>query len=357
VPRPRTRPFDHSASFCHISQLAGASRVAPNYTARMALKMMQASRWREDDSLSRLLLFKGVSREPIGEYLDRCNEWVVSEGEVLISPDRPNVHILLILSGRLGVHLDSPESPPIAILGEGDCAGEMSIIDSERPSAYVTAVEETRLLAIEQETLWDLVHASNGIARNLLLILSGRIRHDNALLLDSLQERRKYEHLATVDALTGLHNRLWLNSMFARELTRSQRGDDPLCLVMVDVDHFKEFNDQHGHLAGDELLCTMADVLRAEVRPHDMVARFGGEEFALLLPGTALEEARGIAERIRAQAAQAPLPIENSSDAAPVTVSVGIAAAKVDDTLQSLLARADEALYQAKRNGRNCVIG
>ena len=72
------------------------------------------------------------------------------------------------------------------------------------------------------------------------------------LLLDSLQKRRKYEHLATVDALTGLHNRLWLNSMFARELTRSQRGDGPLCLVMVDVDHFKEFNDQHGHLAGDE---------------------------------------------------------------------------------------------------------
>lgn len=307
--------------------------------------------------LAQLSLFKGVPCEPIQEYLDRCGEWTVHEGEVLLAPHRPNTHVFLVISGRLGVHLNSPQDVPIAVLAQGECAGEMSIIDRGRPSAFVTGLEDSRVLAIERETLWDLVHYSNGIARNLLLILSRRIRHGNGLIMETLQQQRRYERLATVDALTGLHNRLWLNHMFARELDRCRTDGTPLCLVMIDVDHFKRFNDRYGHLAGDELLRKVADVLREQVRPHDMIARFGGEEFALLLPDIAAAESRQVTERIRQQVERTPVEVGGDRRIELVTVSAGLAAARRDDTLVTLLSRADRALYRAKAGGRNCIVG
>jgi diguanylate cyclase (GGDEF)-like protein len=157
--------------------------------------------------------------------------------------------------------------------------------------------------------------------------------------------------LAVTDELTGLKNRRALQVRLEEEFRLSRRYEHPLSLLMIDVDHFKKFNDTYGHLAGDEILKGVALWLRDLVRTTDLVARFGGEEFAVLLPNTDLGGALLLAERVRAAIAR-PRP-----DLKLVTISIGVSSLTTDHSdVNAFLSDADEALYQAKAAGRNCVL-
>ena len=161
--------------------------------------------------------------------------------------------------------------------------------------------------------------------------------------------RGELEHLASHDSLTGALSRRALIEACERELERCQRKNHVMSLLMIDLDHFKVINDSHGHLVGDRVLVDFVARVTAVLRRPDRFGRFGGEEFVALLPETSVEDARIVAERIRADIA--------SADAPPwYTVSIGAATSFADDaTVDSLLARADDALYQAKAAGRNRV--
>ena len=124
------------------------------------------------------------------------------------------------------------------------------------------------------------------VALNLLRMLAKRVRNDNRRLQDADRMQRKYEKAATVDALTGLRNRRWLNEAFERQLQRTLRSDQPVSVLMIDADHFKHVNDTHGHIVGDEVLVQIGRTLAAGLRPQDLLARYGGEEFAVLPPVT-----------------------------------------------------------------------
>ncbi|MBF0482035.1 MAG: diguanylate cyclase [Desulfovibrionaceae bacterium] len=162
------------------------------------------------------------------------------------------------------------------------------------------------------------------------------------------------EEGAYKDELTGLFNRRYFNIELTREMERYRRFGHPFSLLMIDVDHFKRVNDKHGHLAGDQALRTLAGILNQSARLCDRAARFGGEEFTVILPQSCREEALIAAERIRAEVARTPVVYEGAN-LGPITVSVGVATYPADalDCAQ-LLRRADEALYQAKRK-RNHV--
>jgi diguanylate cyclase (GGDEF)-like protein len=175
-----------------------------------------------------------------------------------------------------------------------------------------------------------------------------RLEAERVRLLEEANARLAV--LATTDPLTGLANRRVFDEALAREAALAARGRRPLALMILDVDHFKAFNDAFGHPAGDEVLKQVAVAVRACCRGTDVVARLGGEEFAVLLPGTDLPGGVALAERVRLAVAAGPWPL------GPVTVSVGVA---VHDAASGgaaeLVRAADRAMYRAKRGGRNQV--
>lgn len=182
-------------------------------------------------------------------------------------------------------------------------------------------------------------------------------RLNRALRLEVAERQRlqeDLERLANTDALTGLPNRRFFMAQLAGELARRHRYGHPLSLLMLDLDHFKQVNDRWGHAAGDEALRLFADSVQCCLRTQDVVGRLGGEEFAILLPETAENVALPVAERIRARLEQTPLP--SSKGESHVTVSIGVTQAQDSDDLESLLHRADQALYAAKERGRNRVV-
>lgn len=180
-----------------------------------------------------------------------------------------------------------------------------------------------------------------------------KLRADQALVkLEDANQRLLA--LATTDALTGAANRRLYGDRAEVEVARAQRKAFPLALLALDVDHFKQVNDAHGHPAGDAVLKAFAGLMQALVRPSDLVARTGGEEFKILLPDTGLEEAVAIAERVRSRVAA--MEVRLDADAAPIGVTVSIGCALLVGDLASTEAVADERLYRAKVQGRNRVV-
>ncbi len=168
------------------------------------------------------------------------------------------------------------------------------------------------------------------------------------------QEEDQLRHLANTDALTGLANHAYVVSVLTAALSQARRDTTPLCVVMADLDHFKNINDTHGHLVGDGVLREVAARLRAAVRDVDLVGRYGGEEFMVVFHNTPLATAQEISERVRAHVAGTPVKLQNV--AIDITISLGLAHVRNDDDVATLIARADAALYTAKEQGRNRVI-
>ena len=160
---------------------------------------------------------------------------------------------------------------------------------------------------------------------------------------------------ASTDPLTGIYNRRHLDTRLTEEVERSRRYGDALTCLMVDLDHFKAINDQHGHATGDAVLRRFVEVTRHALRASDILARYGGEEFTILVTETGLSGAAATAEKLRRVIEEAEF---HTSSGAPLrlTTSVGVADLRPGDDAQDLLARADQALYEAKRAGRNRVV-
>ena len=164
--------------------------------------------------------------------------------------------------------------------------------------------------------------------------------------------------LAALDPLTGVANRRSLIAALDRDVARAQRMREPMALMMVDIDHFKDVNDQYGHPAGDRVLCSVVNVLRQRVRAQDLVGRYGGEEFMVLLPDTGLAGAEQLARALCKAVEESRCPADGvPGPGIAVTVSIGVFGGRLEsgDSWDMLIAAADRALYQAKNNGRNRV--
>ena len=162
--------------------------------------------------------------------------------------------------------------------------------------------------------------------------------------------------MATIDPLTGAYNRRTFHDIAERELSRIRRAGQPLSIIIIDIDHFRPVNERHGNRVGDEVLQKIADIVRSALRQEDMLVRYGGEEFLVLLPDVPGPGAVVVAGRIRKAVEAEPLAVGGLQ--LPFTVSVGVSA-RLDEgpeSIESLLARADQALSLAKQRGRNRVV-
>lgn len=196
--------------------------------------------------------------------------------------------------------------------------------------------------------------------------LQAKTRELDAIILElvalqaELQEKnRQLQLLSSLDGLTGIPNRRHFNETMDQEWTRLSREQQPLGLIILDVDHFKRFNDHYGHVVGDRCLKRVAGALASRLkRPADLVARYGGEEFAAILPGTPLDGAQHIAEIMRATVQGLDIEHADSPVAPVVTISIGVSAVipAPGCTPVDLIQAADRGLYRAKQNGRNRVV-
>jgi diguanylate cyclase (GGDEF)-like protein len=189
----------------------------------------------------------------------------------------------------------------------------------------------------------------------------GHLASVAAVCLENAVNRERLRLAGLTDSLTGLYNRRHLQHRLEQEVTRAQRYGQPLSCLFVDADHFKKINDIHGHAAGDQVLTALAQRLRARLRTSDLPTRYGGEEFAVLLPQTDADNACILAQEICSGIAADPITLD-SGEQAKITVSIGVAAAPAGDKRspreagEALLHAADQAVYQAKQSGRNRVV-
>nr|WP_281411995.1 sensor domain-containing diguanylate cyclase [Motiliproteus sediminis] len=169
--------------------------------------------------------------------------------------------------------------------------------------------------------------------------------------------RLHIEGLISRDPLSGLFNRRYLMHALEIEINKAKRGEQPLCCLMMDLDHFKNVNDTYGHQCGDKVIQTTAEIIQRSLRNYDICARYGGEEFVVILPMTTLQAAKEVAERIRETVQNSPVEWEGETISPTVSVGVSVFATASDDSNgEVMIGVADEALYLAKRAGRNCVM-
>ncbi|WKB55677.1 GGDEF domain-containing protein [Eleftheria terrae] len=220
----------------------------------------------------------------------------------------------------------------------------MVIMARRDPSVFNPAVEAAHLLLVG-----TMMPAVSVLAAQLNRLRT-RLRDQRRDLAQALE---RIQYLATRDELTGLANRRQITELMEREHARSVRNGAPFCIAMIDLDHFKRINDEHGHAGGDETLRQLASVGSREVRATDTLARWGGEEFLLLMPDTHLPPAHCGVERLRHKFADAAVEVGASSF--HVTLSAGVVQHQPGDSIATTIGRADVALYRAKQAGRNRV--
>lgn len=285
----------------------------------------------------------GTERGEIPREASFCTYTIMQPEQLLEVPDAladPFFASHPAVTGEFGLRFYA--GAPL-VTRDGLALGSLCVVD--RKPHQLNEQQRQALLALARQTvlLFELHEAVTELTRQRILLTDKQQE-----LLASVQRARAD---AQTDALTGVANRRNFDSQLDSEIYCAERYQQALSLLLIDIDHFKKYNDAFGHPAGDEALKQVAGLLQTQARKSDLVARYGGEEFALILPETSLDGARQLAERTCQKVAAGAWPLRQ------VTVSIGVASWLPGMSMADLIAAADTNLYQAKSQGRNRAVG
>ncbi|TCS38534.1 diguanylate cyclase (GGDEF)-like protein [Paucimonas lemoignei] len=310
--------------------------------------------------IGELQLFQDVADSSLARLLAGCPVLRVTAGETVLDTSSSGARLFILLRGALRAsHPDMQgglaDGTSVQLL-PGECVGELTVLDQQAQPATIHALQDSDVLAIEAALLWQIIDQSNGVARNLLRLLSFRVRAVNAQLRRRHRVGEFYRQLSEVDGLTGMQNRTWLEQNMPSLLEQARMTGHPLSVILLDIDHFKKFNDEYGHQAGDDVLRLAAKVVTDTLRPSDFGVRYGGEELLVILPNTHSKAGAGVAQRL-CESLRGTVFFSDMHKPLPhITASFGVASLAPGQDAQALIASADTALYRAKHAGRNQVI-
>jgi diguanylate cyclase (GGDEF)-like protein len=299
------------------------------------------------DLLRQVPLFKGLDLQTLDELVRAVRTVSFPPGSDIVESGEPGRSLFLILEGTVQVLYPAQSADfELARLVAGDFFGEMAILNSMPRSATVRSVGEVRALALDREDFRRIIEATPSVATTILETLSTRIR-DADEQISGLSER------SMRDPLTGLLNRPAFQDRLAEEVDRARRYGERFAIILLDVDQFESVNDRFGRDTGDEILRWIGRMLADHTRAADTAFRIGGEEFAILAPGTPGNVAFFVAQRLTELLKEAKPPVEAEIQ---LTLSAGFSACPEHGTeVNELYSLADQALLRAKSEGKNRV--
>lgn len=345
-PKPETvARLDLTARLCDLQRVLGA-RLRRRETLLELIRAANASL--DPTSIAEALVTRFASWIPVAStavvVVDLAGESACLAERNLPPGAEQAIAKLAEWTVRSGTEFWSADLGADARIGNGPSAATVAFPLTARGRTLGT------LILIDDLPSSEPPHLGRGVMQSIRLLLeSAAIALDNALVL------RRTEALSVTDDLTGLYNMRYLNQVLRRETKRALRSGRPLSLLFVDLDGFKSVNDMHGHLAGSRALVETATILRASTRETDVVARYGGDEFAVVLPETGVEGAIAVARRLREKIAQFRFLAAESLDLR-LTASVGVATfPDVAASPDNLMRAADMAMYRVKERGKNGI--
>jgi diguanylate cyclase (GGDEF)-like protein len=298
--------------------------------------------------------------DSIGPLFRSCR---VGAGEVLFREGDEGSEMFIVQSGAVATSIRLPDGTDrqIAMFHEGNFFGEMSIFEKAARSATCTGAEESVLVCLHENDVYRMIREFPGIATKIMFrmlnITAQRLRDTGEFLSDMVHWGEAARRRAITDELTGAYNRRFLDEAMPGHLDRARIARNPLSIVMVDLDYFRDINENYGHETGDRCIVEVVRVFNRVLRESDILARFGGDEFTILMPEVPSGSALETAERAREQVARLDFLQQFEGAVKGITLSMGIASYPEDgDNAAALKQAADRALYRAKESGRNRAV-
>ena len=284
-------------------------------------------------------------------------------GSILFNQGDSGDELFIILSGSISISVKTSDGGmvEVAVLGEGQFLGEMSIFDSSPRSATCIIKNDAALLSFSRDDFFDLIHNNPETAIKILYRMLNttieRLNNTGSFLSDMVKWGEKARKRAVTDEFTGLYNRRFLDDSLEDIFSKASLSSDPVSLVMVDLDNFGKLNKEYGEAVGDSIILEASEVFKSVFRESDILARYGGDEFTFILPDTAADTALKLCEKAACQLRKIDLLKNRKGRIRKITASIGIAAYPDHaDSVEKIMELADRAVYTAKEWGRDKVV-
>ena len=313
--------------------------------------------------LKNVSIFSMLTSNEITKFTDYLKVIKISNGETLFKEGDIGKELYIVKSGIIILYIDLPDGNvrELTRFVSGDFFGEMSIFENAPRSATCFCSEDGVLLSLHADSFFNIINNNPEIAikimYRMLNITTSRLQNVGEFLSDIIQWGDTARKRAITDELTGVFNRRFLDDAIEEYFSSSKKNKNPLSLIMIDMDHFREINECYGQKTGDLAICSVAKVFKKQLKDLGIVARYGGDEFTILLPNTGIEDVIKISQKIHRCVSRIQILKDLKGPIKRLSLSQGVAVFPQDgDNVKSIWSKADQSLYRAKEEGRNRII-